>query len=206
MVHFLIVYDLDTWSRDLSTDFTLKDCLFGSVKLTKTADPDKYKYSSYSIGFNSCLFSSLPDNTMGRNVIIFGADMNSSVHIDNKRKDIFNLGEGPTQGFDDTTVTTEAKYSINFTQWNRKFCLSLHFNGSNSFLCVNATKTYQFKAKDSEIKKYPLCLGNVSIDFSANNLIKIGLNGSVHNFSVDYFIIDTSIIINIHKYLWKNMI
>ena len=46
---------------------------------------------------------------MGKNVIIFGADMSSSVHIDNKEKDILILGEEPTQGLDDTTLTAEAK-------------------------------------------------------------------------------------------------
>ena len=61
--------------------------------------------------------------------------MSSSVHIDNKGKYIVILGEGPTQGLDDTKLTAEAKYSIKFTQLNRKFCLSLHYNGSNSFIC-----------------------------------------------------------------------
>ena len=73
---------------------------------------------------------------MGKNVIIFGADMSSSVHIDNKGKDILILGEGPTQGLlDDTTLTAEAIYPINFTQPNKRFVLSLHYNGSNGFLC-----------------------------------------------------------------------
>ena len=61
---------------------------------------------------------------MGRNVIIFGADMSSSVHVDNKNTDILILDEGPTQGLDDTTLTAEAKYPINFTQPNKKFVLS----------------------------------------------------------------------------------
>ena len=127
--------------------------------------------------------------------------MSSSVHIDNKGKDILILGEGPTQGLDSTTFTAEAKYSINFTPSNKKICLSLHYNESNSFLFVNNTKIYRFKAKDSEIKKYPLCLGNISVDFSANNMIKARLDESLYNFSVDYDIIDTSNIIAIHKYL-----
>ena len=98
--------------------------------------------------------------------------MSSSVHIDNKKKDILILGEGPTQGLDDTTLTTEAIYPINFRQPNIRFVLSLHSNGSNSFLFVNATKIYQFKAKDSEIKDYTLCLGNISKDFTINNVKK----------------------------------
>ena len=82
------------------------------------------------------------------------------------------VGKGPTQGLDDTILTAETQYSINFTRPGIKFCLSLHYNGSNSFLFVNATKICQFKAKYCEIKKYPLCLGNISGDFSANNMKK----------------------------------
>ena len=98
--------------------------------------------------------------------------MSSSVHIDNKNKDVLILGDGQTQELDDTTLTAEAKYNINFTQWRKRFVLSLHHNGSNSFLSVNATKIYQFKAKDSEIKDYTLCLGNTSKDFTINNMKK----------------------------------
>ena len=82
---------------------------------------------------------------MGRNVIIFGADMSSSMNVDNKNKDILILGQGPTQGLDDTTLTAEAIYSINFTRPNKRFVLSMHYNGSNSFLFVNATKIAQCK-------------------------------------------------------------
>ena len=71
---------------------------------------------------------------MGKNVIICGADISSYVHIDNKRKDILVIGEGTTQGLDDTTLTAEAIYPINFTQSNKRFVLNLHYNGSISFL------------------------------------------------------------------------
>ena len=60
------------------------------------------------------------------------------MHIDNKNKDI----EGPSQGLDDTTLTTETKYPTNFTQPSKRFVLSLHCNGSNSFLFVYATTIY----------------------------------------------------------------
>ena len=83
------------------------------------------------------------------------------MHIDNKGKDLLILGEGLTEGLDDTTLTAEEQYLINFTQPNRRFVLSLHYNGSNSFLFVNATKMFQFKAKNSEIEDYALCLGKV---------------------------------------------
>ena len=98
----------------------------------------------------------------GKNVIIFGADMSSFVHIGNKNKDILILHEGPTQGLDNTTLTAEAKHPINFTESGKRFVLRLYYNGSNSFLFVNATKIHQFKAKDSEIKDYTQYLGNIS--------------------------------------------
>ena len=106
---------------------------------------------------------------MGKNVIIFRADMSSSVLIDDNNKYILILGKGTTQGLDDTTLTAEAKYPINFTQLRKRFMLSLHYNESNSFLSVNATKIYQFKAKDSEIKDNTLFLGNILKDFTINN-------------------------------------
>ena len=68
----------------------------------------------------------------GKNVIMFGVDMSSSAHVENKKKYILILGEGPTQGLDDTTLTVETKYPINFTEHNKKFCLSLHYNRANS--------------------------------------------------------------------------
>ena len=89
-------------------------------------------------------------------VVVFGVDTSSSIHIDNKKKDLLILGKVPTQGLDDTTLSAEAQYSINFSRLNRKFCSSLHYNGSSSFLFVHATKIYQFKANDSEIKKISL--------------------------------------------------
>ena len=90
------------------------------------------------IGFDSQSEFLFSDGSYGKNVIIFGADMSSSVHVDNKGKDILILGEGPTQGLDDTTLTAEAKYPINFTQSGKRFVVGLHYNRSNSFLFVNA--------------------------------------------------------------------
>ena len=87
---------------------------------------------------------------MGKNVIIFGADMSSSVHIFNQGKYILIHGEGPKQGQEDTTLAAEAKYSINFTQSNRKFILSLHYNESDSFLFVNATKNISSKQRNQK--------------------------------------------------------
>ena len=89
--------------------------MFGSVKLTKNADTDKYKYSGHGVGFDLHSAFSLPDSSIEKYAIFFGADRSSSIHIHNKGKDILILGEGPTQGFAVTTLTAEAKYPINFT-------------------------------------------------------------------------------------------
>ena len=91
----------------------------------------------------------------------FGIDMSFFAHIDNKKKDKLVLGKGPTEGLEHT-FTAEKMYSINFTVTKNKFCLSLHYNGANSYLFVNGTEIYKFKAKDSEIVAIPLCLGNIS--------------------------------------------
>ena len=97
---------------------------------------------------------------MAKNVI-FGADMSSSMHIDNKNKDILILVGGTTQRLDDATLAAEAIYLINFTQRNKRYVISLNYNGSSSFLFVNATEICQFKAQNSETKDYPLCLRNI---------------------------------------------
>ena len=106
--------------------------------------------------------------------------MSSSVHVDTKNKEILVLGEGPTQGLDHTTLTAGAIYPINFTKPNKRFALSLHYNGSNNFLFVNATKIYQFKAKTSEIKDYALSLGNILKDFTINNMKKSNIKRSLN--------------------------
>ena len=147
VINLYISYTLGPQLGNLNANFTLVNCLFRSVKLNKNADIDKYKYSGYGIGFDSRSDFLFTVGSYGKNVIIFGVDMNSSVDIDNKGKYILILGEGPTQGLDDTTLKAEAKYPINFTQSGRRFVLSLHYNGSNSFLFVNATKYINSKQK-----------------------------------------------------------
>ena len=137
---------------NLNTELTLKDCLFGAVKLNKNTDTDKYKYSGYDIGFDSQSEFSLPDASIGKNVIIFGADMSSSVFTYNRKKDILTHVEGLAQEIDDATLTAEAKYSINFTQSNKNFCLSLHYNGSNSFFLLMLQKYINLKEKLKKLK------------------------------------------------------
>ena len=172
--------------------------------MTKNADIDKYGYSGYGIGFDRKKAFSFPGVVgFGQNVIIFGVDMSSSIHIDNKKKHILIPGKGPIQGLQHT-LTAEKMYSINFTVTKKKVCLSLHYNGANSYLFVNGTEIHKFKAKDSEIVTTPWCIGNISKDWSADNMKKkTGFNGYVYNFSVNYDATDVDDILDIHKYLMK---
>ena len=148
-VNICIVYEISK-NVNISSYPTLRNCLFGAVSLTKNNDIDEYKYSGYGIGFDRKGTFSV-GNGFARNCIIFEVDMSSSVHVDNNKKGILILGDGPIQGLDGTTLTTEKLYSVNFTQDNKKLCLSLYYNGANSYLFVNGTEIHKFKAKDSEI-------------------------------------------------------
>ena len=138
---------------------------------------------------------SFPNGGYGQNVIIFGVDMSSSIHIDNKKKDILILGRGPTQGLE-STLTAEKMYSINFTEKNKKLYLSLYFN----------REIHNFKAKDSKIVANPLCLGNISTDWLINNMKKASFNGYVYHFSSDYDATDNDDIKDIHNYFMKKKI
>ena len=129
--------------------------------------------------------------------------MNSSIHVDNKGKDILILGKGPTQGLGEHSLTAEKMCSINFSKNNTKFCWSLHYNGANCYLFVNGTEIIKFKAKDSNIVARPLCLGNISKDWLADNMRKSSFTGYVYDFSVGYNAIDVDDIKDIHRYLMK---
>ena len=129
--------------------------------------------------------------------------MSSSAHANDKTKNILVLGKDFLQGLDNTTIYAEKLYLINFTENNKKFCLSLHYNGANSYLFVNGTEIHKFKLKDSEIVTTPFCLGNISKDFSADNMKKSGLNGYIYDFSIYYDAIAVDDILDIHKYLME---
>ena len=165
----------------------------------------QYGYSGYGIGFDRRGRFSFPGGSYGQNELIFGVDMSSSPHIDIKKKRILVLGFGPTQGLEHS-LTAEKMYSNNFTVTKKRFCLSLHYNGANSYLFVNGKEIVKFKAKYSEIVASPLCLGNISKVWSTDNMKKTGLNGYANEFSVGYnnFINNTNydkVIPCIHKYL-----
>ena len=129
--------------------------------------------------------------------------MSSSVRVDNKEKDILFLGKGSTQELGEHSLTSEKMYSVNLTDHRKKYCLWLNYNGANSYLFVNGTEIIKFKTKDSEIVATPLCLGNISKDWSVNNMKDTGLHVYVYDFSVDYNATAVDDIKDIRKYLMK---
>ena len=118
-------------------NLTVQNTLFGAVSLTKNADVNEYKYSGYRTAFDKTSSFSFPGGGSGQNVIISAVDINLSIHVDNKGKDFLILQKGPTQGLGEHSLTAEKKYSINFSKDNIRFCLSLHYNGANSYLFIN---------------------------------------------------------------------
>ena len=127
-----------------------KDCFFETVNLNKNLEPDKDSFSGYGIWFDSCSPFSYPGFDWGISEIIFGIDFSSALYTDNKKKYILALGEDPTQGLDNTTIT--ARLNKNFVE----VCITL---GATVFLFASATKIYKLKTKDSKTKKNISCLG-----------------------------------------------
>ena len=203
VVNLYVFYEITNF-HDIDYYTTLANALFGAVKLTKNTGIDKYKYFGYGTGFDGHEYFSRPSRGDGKNVIIFGVDMNSSTTIDNKKKDIFILGFGPTQGFGEHSLTAGKMYLINFTKVNTKLCFSLHHDGPNSYLFVNGKEIHKFTAADPEIVPNNFCLGNVSKDFSASNTKKTGFNGHIYDFSVDYEAIAVNDMLYIRNYLMEN--
>ena len=202
IVNIYILYEISK-NYTISSYPALENGLFGAVSLTKHADIDQYKYSGYGIGFDRKGNFSFGSNGFVRNIIIFGTDMNSSVHANNKTKNILVLGKDFIQGLDNTTIYAEKLYSINFTENNKEFYLSMHYNGANSYLFANGTEIHKFKVKDSETVTTPFCLGDYSKDFSVDHMKKTGINGYLYDFNVDYDAVAVDDILDIHKYLMK---
>ena len=169
VVNISVVYELGA-STSNNIDPTLKNCLFGAVTLTKNADIDKYKYSGYGIGFDRRSSFSFSSGGFGQNALIFGVDMSSSSHIENKKRHI-SLRKR-TNSWIRTYFNCRKMYAINFTVAKKKFCLSLHYNGLNSYWFVNGTEIIKFKAQDSEIVASPSCLRNISKNWSVDNMKK----------------------------------
>ena len=101
IVNIFIVYEIRNYYND-SNYSTTENCLFGSAKLPKNADIDRYGYFGYGIGFDRKGFFSHPSGGIGRNIIVFGVDLSLSSKTDKRKKDILILSKGPTQGLEHT--------------------------------------------------------------------------------------------------------
>ena len=146
----------------------MRNSLFGAVTLTKYGDKNKYGHKGFRTGFDAnSAFSLINDYRFGKNDIIFGVDNSSSVHVNNKKKDILIL-QDPTDELDDITITAQVEGSINFTDSKNNL-----FESCITIEDTNGVKVYQLKAKDSEIKPYLLCLGKISKDFTVDNIKRL---------------------------------
>ena len=110
------------------------------------------------------------------------------------------MGEGLTQGINDTTIYVEENYYRNFTDPGKKFVLSLHYNSDDSYLFVNGRQ--EFKAKTDQLVKEKLCIGNLSDQWRASESEKTGLYRNIYDFLVDYqAVVGVGPIYDMHRYL-----
>ena len=204
IVNIYIVYLIDPISNSRNTDYTVQNALFGGVKITKNAtDTSKHKYEGYGICFDEGGTFSKGGINNRRNVLIFRVHESSLVHKNNKANNIYVMGDLFVQCINDTTLYVEKLYSQNFTAVNKKFVLNLHYNGDDSYLFINGKRELKFKAKDDQIVKEILCLGNIDDDWTAANAQKTGRWGEIYDFAVDYTSTNIGDIFKIHRYLMK---
>ena len=112
------------------------------------------------------------------------------------------MGTDLTQGINDTTIYAEKKLYRNFSDFGKRFILSLHYNGDNSYLFVNGRQEFKFKAKADELVKEKLCIGNLSDQWTASESEKIRLYGNIYDFVVHYEQISgVKAIYDMHRYL-----
>ena len=181
----------------------MQNALFGSIQLTKNADTSKNEYKGYGICFHEGGTFSKGNITNGRNVLIFGVHENSLTHANNRANNIFVMGDGFVQGINDTTLYAEKIYSQNFTQPNKKFALSLHYDDNDSYLFINGKQELKFRAKSNPVLiEKRLGIGNLSAQSTASESEKTGLYGNIYDFVVDYKgVKSVKYIYDMHRYL-----
>ena len=160
VIDIYCVYKIDLIASTRDDTFTVQNALFGAMEITTNADTSKYNHKGYGICFGEGGTFSMGNINNGRNVIIFGVHENSVIHSNNKTNNIYIMGDGFVQGIADTTLYAEKTYSQNFTQPSKKFILSLHYNGDDSYLFVNGKQELKFKCKTEHLVKEKLCIGN----------------------------------------------
>ena len=180
VVNIYIVYKLDPLASTRDKSFTIQNALFGAMQISKNAtDNDKNDYKGYGICFDersefghTITEGGHAHTTDARNVLIFGADMSFSVHATNRANHIYLMGTGLTQGINDTTIYAEKNFSRNFTDFGKRFVLSLLCNGDNSYLFLNGRQELKFKAKTDQLVKEKLCIGNLSDQWTTEHMEK----------------------------------
>ena len=209
VVNIYIVYKLDPLASTRDKSFTIQNALFGAMQITKNAaDNSKNNYKGYGICFERSEFGHTitedghAHTADARKVLIFGADMSSSVHATNRANHIYLMGTGLTQGINDTTIYAEKNFYRNFTDFDKKFVLSLHYNGDNSYLFFNGRQELKFKAKTDQLVKEKLCIGDLSDQWTTSESEKTGVYGKIYDFVVDYEQISgVKTIYDMHRYL-----
>ena len=172
------------------------------MQITKNSDNSKYAYKGYGVCFDEGGMFSEGSINNGRNVLIFGVHESSLIHPNNKVNNIYVMGKDFVQGINDATLYADKVYSQNFTQPNKNFVLSLHYNGHDSYLFVNGKQELKFKCKIENLVKEKLCIGNLSDHWTTSESEKTGLYGNIYDFVVDYEAInDVKQIYDMHRYL-----
>ena len=147
MFNIYCVYEIDPIASTRDDTFTIQNALFGAAEITKNDDTSKYNYKGYGICFDEGGTFSKGNINNGQNVLIFGVHKSSLVHANNKAKNIYVMGDLFVQGINDMTLYAEKVYSQNFIQPSKKFVLSLHYNGDDSYLFVNGKEELKSKCK-----------------------------------------------------------
>ena len=180
VVNIYCVYKIDSIASTRDDTFTVQNALFGAVEITKNADTSKYNYKGYGICFDEGGTFSKGNINNGRNVLIFGVHKSSLVHANNKANNIYVMGDPFVQGINDSTLYAEKAYSQNFTQPSKKFVLSFHYNGDDSYLFVNGKQELKFKCKTENLVKEKLCIRNLSDQWTASESEKTELYGKIY--------------------------
>ena len=214
-INIYCVYKLDPIASNRDTSFTIQNALFGAMQITKNAtESDENNYKGYGICFDersqfghTITEDGRTHTTNGRNVLIFGVDMSFSAKATNRANHIYLMGDGLTQGINNTTLYVEKNYWRNFTDPGKKFIISLDYNGDESYFFVNGRQELKFKAKTDHLVKEKLCIGNLSEQWTTSESEKTGLYGSIYDFVVDYEqIVGVKTIYDMHRYLMTNII
>ena len=209
VINIYCVYKLDPIASSRDDTFTIQNALFGAMQITKNTDTSKYNYKRYGICFaeggtfgHTIAEGGFAHTTNARNALIFGVDMSFIIHATNRANHIYFMGTEFVQGINDTTIYAEKKFYRNFTDPGKKFVLSLHYNGNNSYLFVNGRQELKFKCKTDQLVKEKLCIGNLSDQWTTSESEKTGVDGKIYDFVMDYEqIVGATKILDMDKYL-----